>query len=644
MSLTFRNLFSDEGDEPSAGKAEGSRVASPSSHGKGSTPGQKFLVGELLPFIPPAIAAENGIPMEKEVALPISADGSGDIALSTVYAIVPELFAAEITPLNDSKITLPVRIGAGGPSHKAGVSPFVPALKNHSGVDPEREGAGTATAVAEVDGENPFWSPGSEADGDDEKASTAKESPGVKATATGFSPAPFSAPSAKREEDGFGRNGDGAKESSIPSGFGTGANPFADFSKPHVEPAGESRKEDLPNPSSLSSNPFENSEGFSTLFSKGAEADEEIPFPGSHRGDDDESDAESSWNAVFDPELLPESGPQGGLAPGFGDMIRQSEEGGRSETEVGESEPASPFFGGFSPAASGDPISKTPGKESVSSNPWGEESTKAAFPAFPAGMSGSGSDSGESEEALSREDVPLPFGDIVAEVPVETAPDPKSGPSTAELKPESASPQSFFDQLQHEVEEKPESPMVQSRPSSEVTPSVPEVEVESSPRISVTVGGNAAPARASNEETSPVVSVGETAPAGDESLRDLEFRAIFSTDESFTLSKVARRVASLPGIQGCVLATPTRLVQASKSDDGRLGDEAKEMVGSIKSLAKLTGLPEARSFTLHTDRGTVSLFLEGDCCVTVNHDSPNFGPGIKEKIILIARSIHKLDA
>lgn len=644
MSLTFRNLFSDEGDEPSAGNAEGSRSASLQSSGKAGPPGQKFLVGELLPFIPPAIAAENGIPMEKEIELPIPADGSGDIALSTVYAIVPELFAAEITPLNDSKITLPARIGGGGPSLKEVVSPFAPPVHSQSGAFPEGKGAAAPIAVAEAESDNPFWSPGNEVDDDDEEALGAKDSPVVGAMATGFSPAPSSLPSAKREEESSGRHGDGGSEPSIPSGFGTGANPFADFSKPHVEPASESRKEDLPNPSSLSSNPFENSEGFSTLFSKGVEADQGIPFPGAHEGDGDESDAESSWKAVFDPELLPESGHMGELAPGFGDMIRQSGGAEKPLTKAAESEPPSPFSGGFSPATPGGLVSKGAGKGPLSPNPWGEEPSKAVFPDSPADLSGFEGVSSEGDDVLPEEDVLPTFDDSVAEAPVETAPEPKPEPFHPVVKPESASPQSFFDQLEREVREKPELPKMKECSTIELAPSVPGVEVESSPRISVSVGGNAAHARASNEEASPEVSSGGSAPTEDESLRDLEFRAIFSTDESFTLSKVARRVASLPGIQGCVLATPTRLVQASKSDDGRLGDEAKEMVGSIRSLAKLTGLPEARSFTLHTDRGTVSLFLEGECCVTVNHESANFGPGVKEKIILIARSIHKLDS
>ena len=125
-------------------------------------------------------------------------------------------------------------------------------------------------------------------------------------------------------------------------------------------------------------------------------------------------------------------------------------------------------------------------------------------------------------------------------------------------------------------------------------------------------------------------------------MRDLELRAIFSTSESFTLSLVARKVVGLPGINSCSLSTPGKLVQASRREENRLGNEAREMVATLRSLAKLTGLPEAKTFTLQTDRGIVSLFLEGDCCVTVHHDAGSFQPGVREKLILVARSLIKL--
>jgi hypothetical protein len=144
----------------------------------------------------------------------------------------------------------------------------------------------------------------------------------------------------------------------------------------------------------------------------------------------------------------------------------------------------------------------------------------------------------------------------------------------------------------------------------------------------------------------PVVAPALATPAvpadDDDELRDLEMRAIFSTSERFNLPMVARKVVARPGINSCSLSTSFKIVHASRSDETRLGNEAREMISTLRSLAKLTGLPEARTFTLQTDRGIVSLFLEGDCCVSVNQESATFQPGVREKLILIARSIGKL--
>ena len=124
---------------------------------------------------------------------------------------------------------------------------------------------------------------------------------------------------------------------------------------------------------------------------------------------------------------------------------------------------------------------------------------------------------------------------------------------------------------------------------------------------------------------------------------DLEMRAIFSSSDSFTLSRVARKIVELPDMMGCALATPVRLVQASRSEESWLGDESQGTIQSVKNLAKLTGLPDTKSFTLQSDRGIVSLFMEDSCCLIVRHNAPEFGPGIREKLILIARTMHKLN-
>ena len=66
-----------------------------------------YLAGELLQFIPPALASPDAVPMEQPVQVNLPMDGSRDVKLSDLYMGCPQLFATEITPLNDSQVTLP---------------------------------------------------------------------------------------------------------------------------------------------------------------------------------------------------------------------------------------------------------------------------------------------------------------------------------------------------------------------------------------------------------------------------------------------------------------------------------------------------------------------------------------------------------
>lgn len=284
-----------------------------------------------------------------------------------------------------------------------------------------------------------------------------------------------------------------------------------------------------------------------------------------------------------------------------------------------ESAPASDPFAGFS-AAPAEPATPAPFMNPASSVFAPFQNTPPAIPA----------ETPPADEAFS---MPTGFGTPAPE-PTPTAPADES-----EAIEEAEVPAPAFTSFTPPREPiaapvAPEAaPVVDEVPAPAVEPvveaAVPVVEEE--------------PIVESLPETAAAAPVAPAAaPAIDEELRDLELRAIFSTSESFTFSKVARKVVGLPGINSCSLSAPGKLVQASRREENRLGNEAREMVATLRSLAKLTGLPEARTFTLQTDRGIVSLFLEGDCCVTVHHDSAAFQPGVREKLILVARSLIKL--
>ena len=188
-----------------------------------------------------------------------------------------------------------------------------------------------------------------------------------------------------------------------------------------------------------------------------------------------------------------------------------------------------------------------------------------------------------------------------------------------------------------------EAPTVEAVPVASPVPfSTPTPPVEEAPPVPFASRPSVEPQPFAPRPSSPAPT-GESQGEGRFDLKDLELKAIFSTSEAFNLTKVARRVVDLPGILSCSLSIPGKLIQASHNEESRVGNDALEMISTLRNLAKLTGLPEARNFTLHTDRGIVSLFLEGECCVTVNHESATFLPGVREKLIIVARSLIHLE-
>jgi len=636
------------------------------------SPGQEFLISELLAFIPPAISAQSGIPMSREVRIPLPADGSRDVKLSTIYQICPELFAAEITPLNDSTLTLPPKLGAmmgSGSADGAGAEKTDSPMGFSPAADKPSAGFGAAPATPPPGASNPFWSPAPAAEAkpapaipSDMKDETTRprqdDAPAwPKEASGGLNPFAAHAPAAQVPAKGnaFAAPAAPAAEAKIPAGFDapaavpaagesafsgeSNAGPAGGFAGFESKPssvlfgggaAAVTNEADDKGGKVFPGNPFESEKGFNTLFSKQAEVDMDIPFPTgpapapAARSAETSDEPQGVWGAMFHGGGFPETdgavaGDDSFSPPTFesiGNLLKQGTGPAEAPAPAGfqsATEPAAPPASdpapmtpinaiptGFSafeaapeikePAPAPAPVAKAPEPA-----PKEEMPPATGFPAFTApaqGFAGFGSDTVPT---------PSPIDAFANGAPFES-------PAPAPAAFEAPAPAAVF-----EAPPAP-APVVEAIPVSAPAPAP-------------------APARA-------------TAPATGEAsfdMRDLELRAIFSTSENFTLSMVARRVVGLPGIVSCSLSTPGKLVQASKSEEGRIGNEAREMVATLRSLAKLTGLPEARNFTLHTDRGIVSLFLEGECCVMVHHEAAAFEPGVREKLILVARSLINLE-
>lgn len=590
MSFTFRNLFSEEGEYSAPETPQEAEATSPDDiFSSPSTGGvlkdspsegyretafertQSFLVSELLPFIPPAISAKSGIPMEDELILRMPADGSTDVKLSVIYQVCPQLFAAEITPLNDSTVTLPAKLelSAGGEEKSAVRLSGVAFGANPFSVDEETAAADTteaktpeAGADGKVEEDNPSWSPeslGAEA------ALEGKKFDEPASNFSGFEALAVTKPEPLVEE--ARQDFDNLKGFTAPAVDLAEEEPKAGVIEDHApadgleEPAASASEE--VESEAFGGNGFDNSGGgFSTLFCEQAEGDSEIPFPGSCK-ETVPAEGHGTWGTMFKAGF---SGVNGGedIAPvpdGFGDRLPREIKG---EAEPGQNAPASSLE-----SIEAEMVAP-PAAEVFIEEPMPEKNKPDTF----------GLDAAPAFSESKSYDQGMPGG---FDAPVNAAPEEDAAPdSEPATLPPAVSTAATFDFAVGLVDEAEEMP-------------------------------------------------------------DLEMRAIFSSSDSFTLSRVARKIVELPDMMGCALATPVRLVQASRSEESRLGDESQETIQSVKNLAKLTGLPDTKSFTLQSDRGIVSLFMEGSCCLIVRHNAPEFGPGIREKLILIARTMHKLN-
>lgn len=602
MSFSFRNIFSpDDSEFDGSRDAEGSTGFSgfgAGSQGRGNLlgqatakeQGQTFLVSELLPLIPTAIVAPSGIPMEKEISVPFSADGSLDVKLTALYQICPELFATEITPLNDSVITLPPRVGAtilvGTESASFAASSIFFKPEGNS------EGGGNA-----------FWSPVTPL-----KASSAT-SPAASNPFAAEAGAPKNAfaPPAETTGPDSGKMAGGFQEPSgalVGNAFSAGSGAMVGSHETHpvsgffgfgVSPTAKNEGE-----TASGGNPFESEKGFATLFSKQAEQDAAIPHPAAPIAEAGNGPGpEGGWGAMFRREVKDEPVE---VVPDFdsiGNLLNQAK---KPQEPQGFSIPSVDLTTSSAKGADGFSAGLTGFSEKV--EPLRQENEGLAKPSEAMGVLVGD----EKSTAMAAE---------AAGTPPVSGSGENAAPEPVLTEADFAAVEAVFAAAAAPVKAVAETPMM------EIAAPAPKVLVEA-PVV--------APAVAT-----PAVPAGD-----DDELRDLEMRAIFSTSERFNLPMVARKVVALPGINSCSLSTSFKIVHASRSDETRLGNEAREMIATLRSLAKLTGLPEARTFTLQTDRGIVSLFLEGDCCVSVNQESATFQPGVREKLILIARSIGKL--
>ncbi len=130
-------------------------------------------------------------------------------------------------------------------------------------------------------------------------------------------------------------------------------------------------------------------------------------------------------------------------------------------------------------------------------------------------------------------------------------------------------------------------------------------------------------------------------------LRDIELRAIFGTRERFTAQRIAELTSAMPGVLACVVSTPNQSASATHSgadqDLRSLETDRESLYQSMMNFARVMGMDDAETFTLHSGREVLSFFVNGNRFLTVRHLPGGFDPGIRERLILVARGLGGLD-
>ena len=686
MSFSFRNLFSqDESGNPAESRTKRDDSESSSIGIEG------YQVSELLPFIPPAIAAEKiEIPMETTVIVPLPENGSGDVRLSTIYQSCPALFAAEITPLNDSVINLPVK-NNGAPPPLSG-NPFGDATGN--GEENQIAANQTTKIMTKKDaqpastesGEQPVYGfpPGADPESNpfaehEPDSSSSVENPFSEDTgdpavdsdsaipAESSEDPVTSAPKSEAVEaslNPFGdsdSNGDGKPNEAMVTPFSEKVEEDEQIPAPFIpsegSPPGQPLFEGTPDNEAEYVGPPPEAEGSPFASLEAADDDDEQPFesfipvhmqepeaPATEPQDQAQAQPQAQATdsqSMFSPlnqskePVFPGTPPAAPQEAPSSEAIQQGTTGDST---------------GYNATAVAEAFSLEDGKESVAEEPpetgveiknkKGEADDpkpelNSESPSSPPAV-----ETPATESSPEIESAAAPLQDIA--LPSQAAPEPAplsplETPSPADTNREPLSPSSPSPEPEPGATSKTPAMVQPTTPASQPgPPSDPATATATAP------ASQSAPATRSDQKpSSPVAASGNT-PARP-GMRDIELRAVFSTDEGFTLKKVSEKVAAMDGVVSCAIVCSKGVIEDFDRPENSIGEKIQKMADHVRSLSTVTGVDGASYFTLHMDEVIMSFFFGEERILGVKHAPEAFQPGTREKLVLVARAIDSLE-
>lgn len=128
-----------------------------------------------------------------------------------------------------------------------------------------------------------------------------------------------------------------------------------------------------------------------------------------------------------------------------------------------------------------------------------------------------------------------------------------------------------------------------------------------------------------------------------EDLSQLVLRALFMTDATLRRQEIVDRCAAFPGLRACLIIASQGVTHSGH--DGASEDVRQFCTNAPRAHEYLTGLAQSMgiegqgTFTLRSGSTIRTFFIDHGVCLAVLHAQAAFPPGVREKLILVARSL-----
>jgi len=301
-----------------------------------------------------------------------------------------------------------------------------------------------------------------------------------------------------------------------------------------------------------------------------------------------------------------------------------------------EAPSAAPVAESKAPEVAGEPEQKATAIEDT------EEAVARALRQVMAGLTGAGAVAAGAPVLSANEN----DQDVAVEEEEASSPDP--------LTEEAPTPQPFSDPAPLAASSTTPAPEIslglasKPKPTPEPIPT-PAPKMSSTPAVSSKQPAASSPRPAASSESGS--SSGRTVAGASLEFRSeeipdqLELRAIFGISRKLSAQEVVDHCEALAGVEACLaIGRGNDVVKAANhygasGDHGNFYDRSATIFETVIKLAGEIGIDDVTILNVKTNSGCNTYFRYGDACLAVLLNGEELQPGVREKLIVVAREL-----